>query len=256
MNIKHILWFPFISLLWLNGCAIPSDVKPDPNKTHVRILDDYALNIDNISPIKINTASNKPWQNSHVFIENGDDVTIKAYGKWSPWPELLMWCGPEGNQYWMTQVPGINGAALMAKVGSQSEPFALGTETSFHASDYGMLFTAMNDSFEYQFNNEGEMNLDIYIQRNGRQGQKGKSVYRVHSYTYDDKRRRGSISVEIKKGDQFKARKWLLTKIGEIASSKNIAIKAGNEPTTGGSYQVLNEKSERSILTIDFEAVY
>lgn len=245
-----------MSLLCLNGCAIPSDVKPEKAVTHVQLLDDYALNIDNITPIKIKTASNKPWQNSHVFIENGDEVTIKAFGKWSPWPELLMWCGPEGNRYWMHEIPYINGSALMAKLGSQSQPFALGTETSFKANDYGMLFTAMNDRFEYQFNNEGEMNLDIFIQRNARQGQKGRSQYKVETYHYDDKNRRGSISVRIIKGEQFKARAWLLTKIGEIASSKNVAIRAGSEPTTGGNYTVLNEKSRNGILTIDFETVY
>ena len=48
----------------------------------------------------------------------------------------------------------------------------------------------------------------------------------------------------------------MLNKIGEIASSKNVAIKAGEEPLKGGSYEVLDESMSDGVMTINFRAAW
>jgi len=66
---------------------------------------------------------------------------------------------------------------------------------------------------------------------------------------YDDATRMGSISVQ---GKGLEARSWMMEKIGEIASSKNIRIKAGTNPEAG-YFRILNEKFKDGKYTIDFE---
>ena len=48
----------------------------------------------------------------------------------------------------------------------------------------------------------------------------------------------------------------MIKKIGEIASSKRVALLAGNESLQGGSYQVLDENSQDGILTIKFKTLW
>ena len=122
----------------------------------------------------------------------------------------------------------------------------------------GMLYLAMNDPFNYLFNNTGEVEADIYVDGNVQSSTKataGNRPVKVVSYSYDDRTREGSLSAR-SDADQFELRNWMLRKIGEIASSKNVAIKAGEEPVSGGNYEVLNESSTDGVLTIDFRAAW
>lgn len=66
---------------------------------------------------------------------------------------------------------------------------------------------------------------------------------------YDDATRKGSISVQ---GKGLEARSWMMEKIGEIASSKNIRIQAGTNPMAG-YFRILNEKMKDGKYTIEFE---
>ncbi len=68
---------------------------------------------------------------------------------------------------------------------------------------------------------------------------------------YDDATRKGSISVQ---GKGLEARSWMIEKIGEIASSKNIRIKAGTNPKAG-YYRVTDEKIQDGKYTIEFEII-
>ena len=69
---------------------------------------------------------------------------------------------------------------------------------------------------------------------------------------YNDITRRGTLSIH---GKGIEARSWMLTKIGEIASTKNILLKAGEKPKAG-YFLILNEKIENNVFTIEFEATY
>ena len=70
-----------------------------------------------------------------------------------------------------------------------------------------------------------------------------------HELMYDEKKQKGYISV---KGMGLEARTWMITKIGEICSSKNIVIQEGVKPEPG-CFKVLNEKLKDGKFTIEFE---
>ena len=122
-----------------------------------------------------------------------------------------------------------------------------------------MLYLAMNDPFKYLYNNEGEINVEVYIDSN--QGDTGTASvsqaasYKVTAYNYDEQKRKGYISVATT-GSNFAVRQWLLNKIGEIASSKNVALQASKNRAEGGSYRVTNEKVANGILSIEFETLW
>jgi hypothetical protein len=261
MNLIRIL--PATSIICLlsclQACVVPPSRGYDERPSNIRVLQEEALNIDRIKPETRKVDALKPWQNTGVFLENGQVVSIVASGKWSPWPEVGAWSGPEGNITWNVEVPGIPGGALMAKLGHDGKPFKVGSVQTFRAQDYGMLYLAMNDPFSYLFNNVGEVEADIYIDGNSQQTASGKDKsagkIQVVSYSYNDRSHEGSLSARTESG-QFNLRSWMLNKIGEIASSKNVAIKAGEEPIKGGNYEVLDESMADGVMTINFRAVW
>jgi hypothetical protein len=69
---------------------------------------------------------------------------------------------------------------------------------------------------------------------------------------YNDLTRKGLLSIQ---GKGIEARSWMLAKIGEIASSKNILLKAGEKPKAG-YFNILNESLDNNIFTIEFETIY
>jgi hypothetical protein len=75
------------------------------------------------------------------------------------------------------------------------------------------------------------------------------------SYFYNDVSSRGVLTVDIGSGG-MEARDWVLKNIGKIASSKEMLLEAGSEPTTGGRYKVLNETLKDHLLTVEFEVVH
>jgi cold shock CspA family protein len=204
-------------------------------------------------------SSQKTWQNTQVFVERGDTITINAHGSWSPWPEVSLWSGPDGNDLWAAEVPGISGAALMGRLGYQGKPFQIGSSKTFQARDYGMLYLAMNDPFKYLYNNQGDLSVDIYLDVNRKMassaGSKTPPAYRITGYNYDDQTGKGFIAAETGK-DNFVVRKWLLNKIGEIASSKNVALDARRNRAEGGAYRVTDENIANGVLSIEFETIW
>ena len=255
-NLNQFIVIAALSLI--TAACVTSPTKINSNITdNTEVLSKNSHNIDHIEPIKLQVSAIKNWQNTKVFVQHGDIVTIKAFGSWSPWPALGLWSGPEGSSFWVTEVEGINGSALMARLGYKGTPISISNAQTFRANDYGMLYLAMNDPFEYSFDNEGEMNTEIFVDRNKKlQSVTGNgSAYQITSYNYDDRKQTGSISSTVS-GESFAVRKWLLVKIGEIASSKNISLKANKNTSDGGAYRVLDEKIIDGILTIEFETVW
>ena len=250
--IKHILTISFFTL-FLNACFLtPPSRNYDEQPKNVTRLKTDALNIDLIKPVSLNVNPAMAWQNSGVFIEKSNIVTVTAAGKWSTAP--LAWSGPEGNLLWSVEVPGITGGALMAKLGHKGHPFVIGLTQTFKANDYGMLYFAINDPFRFLYDNEGQVTAKIYTDIDN----KGKSLsneIKILSYKYDNETHKGSLSAQI--GNRaFATRQYLVNKIGEIASSKNIAIKAGNTPLEGGSFELLNESSNNGVMQIQFRTLW
>jgi hypothetical protein len=224
---------------------------------NISVLKSEALDIDHIKPVKVEVEANKSWQNTGVFVENGDVINITASGTWSPAPELLAWSGPEGNVLWAFEVPGITGGALMAKLGHDGHPFEIGLTQTFRAQDYGMLYLAMNDPFRWLFNNTGKVVVEIHVPgaSTDNKTKRRQSPLKVISYNYDEKTGKGSLAAEVG-NEALSIRQRLINKIGEIASSKNIAIKAGHESVKGGNYELLGEFIHDGILEIKFRTLW
>lgn len=240
----------------LVACTItPPSRSYDNQIRNIQIIDSNALNIDAIKPITNIIEANKIWQNSGVFIEQGDSVTIKASGSWSPAPAMLAWSGPEGNALWAVEVTNITGGALMAKLGHDGHPFEIGLLQTFKAKDYGMLYFAMNDPFRYLYDNQGKITAEIYAINAHTDSASSASTINILAYRYNDKTQQGSLTASINK-NAFVTRQYLLNKIGEIASSKHIAIKAGDAPLKGGVYEVLGESINNGQLEIKFKTLW
>lgn len=178
-------------------------------------------------------------------------ITINASGSWSPAPAATS--GPEGNKLWSAEVHGIPGGALMAKLGHNGRPVEIGINQSFRAQNYGMLYFAMNDPFNYLYDNTGTAEAEIYIA--GNENKSSREELEIISYNYDDNSGNGSLSAKVG-SNNFKTRQRMINKIGEIASSKNIAFEAGKEKVKGGNYNVGNESISNGVLTIEFKTLW
>jgi hypothetical protein len=77
------------------------------------------------------------------------------------------------------------------------------------------------------------------------------SIRQTNELVYDEKTKKGYITVV---GKGFEARDWMLKKIEEVCTSKNIVIEAGTEPEPG-FFRVLSEKLQDGKYTIEFQAV-
>lgn len=236
----------------LQGC---NSTPPKPVNNDIDTLPPEALNIDTITPQTITVSSTETWQSSGVFLDNGAHVTVKASGKWSPAPLLLQWSGAEGSSFFGSEIPYITGGALMARLGHDGTPFEVGVRKTFQANDYGMLYFAMNDAFDWLYDNEGELKVAVYSGTQSTEYSSDKKPTEVIAYDYNDKTGKGSLSARVN-GDHFQTRNWMVKKIGEIASSKRVALKAGSEKLKGGSYQVLDENTRGDVLTIKFETLW
>lgn len=247
-----------ILCLGLSGCLnFASRSYEDTEKNFVELQPD-SHDIDHIKPVDITVDSRQSWQNSNVFLQAGDVVTVNSHGNWSLWPEVNIWNGPEGTVLAAGEVDWITGGALMARIGHKGRPFELGVEKTFKAKDYGMLYMAMNDFTNHLNNNKGSVEAKVYVDRNkqlaSEQGTTGQS-HKVTAFQYDDRTQKGSISATVG-SESFVVRQWLLEKIGEISSSKNIALQASKNRSDGGAYRVMDEKISDGVLTIWFETVF
>ncbi|PCJ84778.1 MAG: hypothetical protein COA54_12890 [Thiotrichaceae bacterium] len=238
----------------LFGCG--STPVKSPTNSDITFLHSNTLNIDTLTPERITVAGNKSWQSSGVFLENGENITVTANGSWSPAPILLQWSGGEGNAFFGAEIPYIKGGALMAKLGHDGIPFGIGINTTFQSNDYGMLYFAMNDPFDWQYDNQGELNVSIYtMNKSSSNSKKVHKPTEIIAYDYNDRTGVGSLSAKVT-SDHFQTRNWMIKKIGEIASSKRVALQAGKASLQGGNYAVLDEQSQNGILTIHFETLW
>ena len=78
--------------------------------------------------------------------------------------------------------------------------------------------------------------------------------YKVLIYKYDSKLQRGELKVDMAGHSLEDVRAWILKNIGEIASTKEVLLKAGQEDVAGGRYRVLDESITKGILTVEFSA--
>lgn len=117
----------------------------------------------NMERTLVDVSSKTAWQDSGVYLNAGETIRVSATGKWSPWPLLGLWSGPEGNSAWKGQVPFIPASALMGRLGVDGKPFYIGAGMVLTAKKGGRLYLAMNDVFSSLWDNLGKMQVAIWI---------------------------------------------------------------------------------------------
>ena len=110
----------------------------------------------------VSVNANEAWQQSGVHVTENTKIKVVAMGKWSPWPAMNIWNGPEGNQKTGKEVPWVTASALMAKIGENGKPFEIGTERELQATGDGQLFFAINDPFGFLSDNQGSLQVTVY----------------------------------------------------------------------------------------------
>ena len=151
----------FIFLSLLTACVI---APPPSNNNYAQTEKNVTINDKDRRSFKI--YANKAWQQPGVYLTKGATVSIRANGKWSPWPEIGIHCEPNGDAstgVLVGEVSWVPPCALMAKLGHQGRPFLVGSETEFTAEQEGHLFFAINDPFNYLFNNTGELSVSVTV---------------------------------------------------------------------------------------------
>jgi hypothetical protein len=98
------------------------------------------------------------WQSTGYTVSPGDQITIQANGNWLYSP-VADFHGPEGHRVYRAPsfypVPGVNGGALIGKVGESGTPFYIGRYGGYggyyrgYSSDdwqeMGTLYLRIND---------------------------------------------------------------------------------------------------------------
>lgn len=111
---------------------------------------------------------NAIWQEMYLQVRKDQRVVITADGLWSPEmrPATIVWCGPDGIEGHIATddylLPGANVGALIARIGNNSAPIAVGNYHDFHATCGGPLFMAMNEHPEYH-NQAGALKAQIIL---------------------------------------------------------------------------------------------
>jgi len=90
------------------------------------------------------------WRNSGVIVRHGLRYRVTATGRWSAGIVGCNWTGPDGvgAGFWCASgsyVSRGSGSLLIAKVGEEGTPFAVGDVVEFMADRDGILFFSIND---------------------------------------------------------------------------------------------------------------
>jgi len=153
MNTRRILWLialTFGAWIALGVIVISAEWGPQPQE---------AFNITRIY-------SFKGWQSTGIHLAKGDAYTIRADGQWmySPFAGPH---GPEGHRYFRAPnfypLPGVQGGALIGRVGEESKPFYVGKGTSGVADRNGRLYLRIDD--DLLGDNEGYVTFEVTVTR-------------------------------------------------------------------------------------------
>ncbi len=170
IKIQHIYKL-ILCLLILAGLSTPllaDDTSSIPNEetTTSRELNTISGNINFTV-----TANKELWQNSGMLVRNGQQVQLKASGKW----QFGTFCnatGPDGqgadtllcNDAFNKRIANkLNTSALIAKIGEDGEPFKINDQYEFNAKQDGLLYFAGNDIPGFYFDNSGTINVSIAL---------------------------------------------------------------------------------------------
>jgi len=127
-------------------------------------------------------AKENDWQSSGVTVRKGAEYRIAAEGEWKAGP-ACRWTKADGQRSatvgcWDVLVKIVkkySGSALVAKVGEEGEPFAVGNEMDLKAGEEGILFFRINKAPGMTWENEGYLTVTVSLDEpvSGPEGDRG-----------------------------------------------------------------------------------
>jgi uncharacterized caspase-like protein len=112
------------------------------------------------------------WQSSGVMVRAGQSYRIEASGEWSA-GALCNNTGPAGNGaytllcfpsvFFPTIVPGPSHSMLIAKIGRDGRPFAVGDRHEVVPERDGVLYFRMNDTANATWDNRGHLTARVRL---------------------------------------------------------------------------------------------
>jgi hypothetical protein len=105
----------------------------------------------------------RDWQSLGVRLRYGDEVQIRAQGKWSYTPDEYH--GPEGHARFLAPgfypLPGVPGGALIGRIGEAGECFYVGKRTSWYVDRPGTLYLRIDD--DRLGDNDGYVTVEVTV---------------------------------------------------------------------------------------------
>ncbi len=116
----------------------------------------------------------EPWQDTGVFLETGQVVTISASGTWGDAAGMTDANGRASQVLFGRRneiaLPSAPVMLLVGKIGEDGVPFRIGTELRLTATRGGPLLLMANDRFDTLYDNRGRMSIRIAIPWGGQRG--------------------------------------------------------------------------------------
>ena len=116
-------------------------------------------------------SAREPWQDSGVFLEAGQIVTISANGSWGDGAGMTDANGRQSQVLFGRRneiaLPSAPVMLLVGKIGEDGVPFRIGSELRLTAPRAGQLFLMANDRFDTLYDNRGRIGVRIVVPRGG-----------------------------------------------------------------------------------------
>lgn len=109
-------------------------------------------------------AEAQDWLNSGALVSAGKQYKIEAQGRWHGGP-ICGWSGPDGigasKMCFFNIIPGWGISTLIARIGDDGEPFAVGNTYTFVAARNGVLMFHINEPASSCSDNQGFVTVKI-----------------------------------------------------------------------------------------------
>ncbi|MBU1231187.1 MAG: hypothetical protein KKA55_08785, partial [Proteobacteria bacterium] len=110
------------------------------------------------------------WRNSGVLVKQGVAYAITASGRWRAWPGCN-WTDADGLGMYTPLCLDLGGSilrgwthqAVIARIGEQGAPFAVGRSLRLTAPEDGALYFHINEQARGTWDNEGYMDVGVSL---------------------------------------------------------------------------------------------
>jgi hypothetical protein len=122
----------------------------------------------NADQVRVTANASEPWQDTGLYIEAGQAITILASGSWGD-PAGTTNAGGRSSQILNGRrneiaMPGAPVMMLIGRIGPQGAPFRVGLRMEQVAPRGGNLFLMANDRFDMLYDNQGALRVTVLFQ--------------------------------------------------------------------------------------------